>query len=72
MRKLRCWWFGCLPDYRPSSYGFTEAVPCERCGAGDTSYSDRVGDTRHARFMDRLRSLFPSRKKVENDDDIPF
>lgn len=34
-----------------------EAIPCERCGAADTSYSDRVGDTRHARMVDRLRRL---------------
>lgn len=54
-RRALCWWFGCHPIYAAEHYG--EVMPCERCGAPDTSYSDRVGDTRHARMVDRLRGL---------------
>ena len=32
-------------------------IPCERCGAADTSYADRCGDTRHARMVDQLQRL---------------
>lgn len=46
--RLVCWWYGCLPDWQAIHYG-AEAVPCERCGAPDTSYADRCGDTRHNR-----------------------
>lgn len=56
VRRLACWWFGCWPDYEAMRHD-CEAIPCERCGAADTSYSDRVGDTRHARMVDRLRRL---------------
>lgn len=51
-----CWWFGCQPDYEAMRHD-CEAIPCERCGAEDTWYSDRVGDTRHARMVGRLRRL---------------
>ena len=54
LKRLRCWWFGCQPDYYAVYYdttrdGWSEAVPCKRCGATDTSYGDQVGDTRHRR-----------------------
>ena len=52
--RLWCWWFGCAPYYEAMDHG-SEAVPCERCGAWDTTYSDRVGDTRHARFVEAVR-----------------
>jgi len=55
VRRLACWWFGCWPDYQRFDYDGT--CPCERCGAPDTTYADRVGDTRHARMVDRLRRL---------------
>lgn len=55
MRRLYCWWFGCQPDYRALSLG--DALPCERCGAADTTYEDRCGDTKHARLVDWLRRL---------------
>lgn len=52
----QCWWFGCLPDYeRGDASGADYVVPCHRCKAHDTSYADRVGDTRHNRFMGRVR-----------------
>ncbi|MBI5255383.1 MAG: hypothetical protein HY855_02710 [Burkholderiales bacterium] len=54
--RLWCWWFGCLPDYEAMQHD-AEAIPCDRCGAPDTTYSDRCGDTRHARFVDLLRQL---------------
>lgn len=54
---LACWWFGCRPaDYDVMQHD-SEAIPCERCGAPDTSYADRVGDTRHARMVGILRGL---------------
>jgi hypothetical protein len=56
VRRLACWWFGCQPDYEALRHD-CEAVPCERCGAPDTAYADRCGDTRHARMVDRLRRL---------------
>jgi len=56
VRRLACWWFGCWPDYEALRHDY-EAVPCERCGAPDTTYADRCGDTRHARMVDRLRRL---------------
>lgn len=56
VRRLACWWFGCQPDYEALRYD-CEAVPCERCGAPDTTYADRCGDTRNARMADRLRRL---------------
>lgn len=62
IRRIACWWFGCDPDYR--TIQDTEAIPCKRCGAFDVSYSDRVGDTRHARFCEWAcfwRRLIPTR-----------
>ena len=56
VRRLVCWWFGCQPDYEAMRHDY-EAIPCERCGAPDTTYADRCGDTRHNRTMDRLRHL---------------
>ena len=43
-----CWWFGCRPDYEAMRHD-CDVIPCERCGAEDTWYSDRVGDTQHNR-----------------------
>lgn len=50
--RLVCWWYGCLPDWQAIHYD-AEAVSCERCGAPDTSYADRCGDTRHNRAKAR-------------------
>lgn len=55
--RLACWWFGCQPDYKAGMLEDFAVVPCERCGAPDTTYADHVGDTRHARMVDRLRRL---------------
>ena len=52
VRRLACWWFGCQPDYEAIRHD-CEAVPCERCGAPDTTYADRCGDTRHNRTVER-------------------
>lgn len=47
-----CWWDGCDPDWDAGEYwGDYDRVPCRRCGAPDTSYADRVGDTRRNRFV---------------------
>ena len=48
LRRLACWWFGCRPDYEAMRHD-SELVPCERCGAEDTTYEDRCGYTRHSR-----------------------
>lgn len=56
LKHLTCWWFGCQPDYEALRHDWC-AVPCDRCGALDTSYGDRCGDTRHQRLVDRLRRL---------------
>lgn len=55
--RLWCWWFGCRPNYEAERQCW-EVIPCDRCGAADTSYSDRVGDTRHNRLMDWLAYWF--------------
>lgn len=55
--RLICWWFGCLPAWDEGLLYDWHLVPCERCGAPDTSYADRCGDTRHQRLMERLRHL---------------
>lgn len=50
MKRIICWWHGHRPDYKRSAWnGDYYPVPCSRCGASDTSYSDQVGDTRHNR-----------------------
>ena len=55
MRNLLCWWFGCVPDYEhPREVSPSYVVPCSRCQASDTSYADRVGDTRHSRLIHAL------------------
>lgn len=54
--RLICWWFGCEPDWG-SSFAGEEPTPCLRCGARDTTYNDRVGDTRHNRFKDHVARL---------------
>ena len=54
LNRLICWWFGCVPDYDAIHYdesGWSDSVPCGRCGAEDTDYGDRVGDTRHNKTM---------------------
>jgi hypothetical protein len=56
LSRIVCWWLGCRPDYEATRHDYY-AVPCERCAAPDTSYADRVGDTRHARMVDRLWRL---------------
>lgn len=56
VRRLACWWFGCAPDYdHPCELAPNYVVPCVRCGAHETSYADRVGDTRHNRAKEWLR-----------------
>jgi hypothetical protein len=88
MKRLICWWFGCEPDYEAVYYdtnreGWSEAVPCKRCDAPDTSYADRVGDTRHNRLKQWLHSwLFRrwcpakcgdcGKRRSECRDCIPF
>ena len=54
MNWLRCicWWFGCKPIFGSEHHG-DGVMPCERCGASDTTYEDRVGDTRHTRLKAR-------------------
>lgn len=86
VRRSLCWWFGCQPLYEAMSHD-SDAVPCMRCGASDTTYADRCGDTRHARFVGWLRwvrwRLFDSwrpkpcvacgqRKCKPDCDGIPF
>lgn len=56
-KRIACWWFGCWPDHEAMTYDYDGTVPCARCGAADTTYADRCGDTRHARMVDRLRRL---------------
>ncbi len=84
MRRIICWWFGCAPDYDAMPYAPT--IPCSRCDAPDTSYADRVGDTRHAQMMNAIRSFvacwWPAKCVVCSkrfgphdrcvNDDIPF
>lgn len=57
LTRLTCWWFGCRPIYEAEHHG-DGVMPCERCGAPDTTYADRVGDTRHRRAVDALRGLW--------------
>lgn len=52
--KLRCWWFGC--ERHPQDPSPPDAVNCMHCGSY-VEYSDLVGDTRHHRFIDRLKSV---------------
>lgn len=56
LSKLICWFFGCKPDYQAADHGYGVA-PCLRCGAPDTTYEDRCGDTRYARFVGWLHRL---------------
>jgi len=59
MQNPLCFWFGCVPDYEhPCGLSPNYVVPCARCGARDTDYADRVGDTRHARAMGALAYWF--------------
>lgn len=52
MKNPICWWFGCDPDYGHScELDPSYVVPCKRCGAPDTSMEDRVGETKHSRFV---------------------
>lgn len=80
--SLYCWWFGC--ERHPDDWSPPDASSCFRCG-GYVEYSDMVGDTRHHRFMGRLRSIrhFFFRRKCpdcgrrfrrcdEGVDHIPF
>lgn len=55
VRNPICHWFGCVPDYAHASRFDPGVVPCKRCGAPDTTYADRVGDTRHRRLMEAAR-----------------
>ncbi|WP_321946533.1 hypothetical protein [Paraburkholderia sp. J10-1] len=50
VKRLKCWWFGCEPDYLAWSHQMP-ATPCLRCGAPDCDYADMVGFTRHFHFM---------------------
>jgi hypothetical protein len=56
MKRLKCWWFGCEPDYLAWRH-YMPATPCLRCGAPDCDYADMVGFTRHYRFMRRLEAI---------------
>ena len=60
MGKLRCWWFGCVPDESrvcgcDSDRNYDYNTPCKRCDCFDVSYADMVGDTRHNRLKEWLR-----------------
>ncbi len=82
--SLKCWWLGCTPDYdHPTELKPNYAVPCQRCGANDTSYADRVGDTRHSRLKSALRYWLRGRwasspctdcgkRSGNNDQCLPF
>lgn len=50
----RCWWFGC--ERHPQDWAPPDTSSCFRCGEY-VEYSDLVGDTRHYRFMERLRAI---------------
>lgn len=77
--SLICWWCGCVPDYDSP---YIDVLPCMRCGAPDTTYADRVGDTRNSRTMDWLCApfyrLWPRRcvdcgkRFGHHDDCLPF
>ena len=62
LARAICWWFGCDGQYQSDS----DAMPCRRCGAVETELSDLVGDTRHARFCERVmfwRWIVPTKCK---------
>lgn len=63
MLKAICWWFGCSPDLDRAN---SNAIPCSRCGAQDTSYEDRAGLTRHAIFVAKLSATFLPRSKCND------
>lgn len=70
LKKAICWWFGCDPDYdHPCELSPNYVVSCKRCGASDTSYSDRVEDTRHQRMVDWLRYWLFRRWSLEKCGD---
>lgn len=87
MMRILCWWFGCTQERRPADVLYdVEAARCGRCG-GCVAYSDLVGDTRHARFVDGakywlFRKWYPKKCIVcgnryrecdwDNEDHIPF
>jgi len=75
MKRIICWWFGCDPDYSRGHGGANFIVPCRRCGAFDTMYCDRVGDTRHARMMASVRYWAWTRwfgNRSKGNSDVPF
>lgn len=57
LTRLKCWFFGCVPDYHAHLYdheiGWTDP-PCKRCRALAVSYADCVGETRHHRTTEFL------------------
>jgi hypothetical protein len=57
LTRLKCWWFGCVPDYHAQFFdhenGWSEP-PCRRCGALAVSYADCVGETRNHRTTELL------------------
>lgn len=54
-RRLLCWWFGHVQhDQDPAP---PEQARCCHCDT-PIPYSDMVGDTRHARFVDILRTVW--------------
>jgi hypothetical protein len=56
--QLLCWWRGCDPDYEhPCELAPNYIVPCKRCGAADTDYADRVGETRENAAKDVARRI---------------
>jgi hypothetical protein len=58
LKRLICWWFGCVPDFGSQYYdhdhGWSNPT-CKRCDALDVDYTDLVGDTRHNRLKSFLR-----------------
>lgn len=82
VRRLRCWWFGCV--MHPQDWSPPDAAHCVDCGE-IISYSDLVGDTRYSRFVAfcarfSWRRLFPQKcidcgrryRCDETVDHIPF
>ena len=47
--RLRCWWFGCEPDYDQIGNVDPDFYTCQHCGEY-VMYSNLVRDIRHNRF----------------------
>lgn len=74
IRKLACWWFGCWPDFEsPGADHAQGVVPCARCGAPDTTYEARIGDSRSHRAAQFISYWLLRRwRRRPHPDDLPF